>query len=116
MTYHYEDDRVGEQQQLDHEARQQMAQSEAEDIMVSCIDVYAAEELVVRSEFLEEQLTSLTMWLAYLRINRNNKDAVADAVAGLLDIFESEATRIAIERVDGKPLPDDGDIDGRVVW
>jgi isocitrate dehydrogenase kinase/phosphatase len=106
MTTYYEDyeDSRGEQQALDHEARQQMAQAEAEDIMASCIDVYAAEEIVVRSEFLEEQLTALAVWLAYIRINRSNKDAVADAVAGLLDIFESEATRIAIERVEGKEI------------
>jgi hypothetical protein len=103
---HYEDyeDTDGERRFVEMEMRQAMAEVEAEDIMASCIDVYAAEEIVVRSEFLEEQLTALAVWLAYLRINRNNKDAVADAVAGLLDIFESEATRIAIERVEGKEI------------
>jgi hypothetical protein len=106
MTTYYEDyeDSRGEQQALDHEARQQMAEAEAEDIMASCIDVYAAEDLVVRSEFLYEQLTSVTVWLAYLRINRSNKGAVADAVDGLLAMFEEEATRIAIERVEDKEI------------
>jgi hypothetical protein len=104
MTYHYEDDTVGEQQFLDQEARQQMAEAEAEDIMGSCIDPYAAERLVIDSEFLAEDLTSITVWLAYLRINRNNKGAVADGVDGLLAIFEAEALRTASFRVEGREI------------
>jgi hypothetical protein len=104
MTYHYEDDTVGEQQFLDHEARQQMAEAEAEDIMASCIDVYAAEEIVVHSEFLEEDLTAITVWLAFIRLNRRNQEAVNEGMDGLLAMFEEEAMRIAIERVEGKEI------------
>jgi hypothetical protein len=106
MTTYYEDyeDSRGEQQALDQEAHQQMAEAEAEDIMAKAVDVYEAEDLVVRSEFLYESLTSLTVWLAYLRINRHNGGAVADAVDGLLALFEEEALRVATSRVDGREI------------
>ena len=110
MTQFYEDyeDTDGERRFVEMEMRQAMAEVEAEEIMGSCIDPYAAERLVIDSEFLAENLTNITVWLAYLRINRSNNGAVADAVDGLLAIFEAEALQTASFRVEGREIESGG--------
>jgi hypothetical protein len=96
MTVHHDDyeDTQGDKQYSEQMVRQQMAEEEAEELMAKAIDPYAAERLVNDHEFLFESLTAITVWLAYLKINKNNQAAVADAVRGLLEIFKEEAMLI----------------------